>query len=63
MDSLGAASYTNPESNSDGSIDIYFGPQPRQAKEKNWIQTISSKGSPFSASTVRWSVLRPDMEA
>ena len=38
------STYTNPESNSDGSIDIYFGPKAPQAKEKNWIQTINGKG-------------------
>ena len=38
------STYTNPESNSDGSIDIYFGPKAPQAKETNWIQTVQGKG-------------------
>ena len=33
------SSYTNPESNSDGSIDVFFGPKARAGQEKNWIQT------------------------
>jgi hypothetical protein len=32
------------DKNSDGSIDIYFGPQPPEGKEKNWIQTVENKG-------------------
>ena len=32
------------EKNSDGSVDIYFGPQPPEGKEKNWIQTLENKG-------------------
>jgi hypothetical protein len=30
--------------NADGSVDVYFGPQPPTGKEKNWIQTIPGKG-------------------
>jgi len=37
------SSYTNPKVNSDGSIDIYFGPnQPPSAG--NWIKTVAGKG-------------------
>ena len=32
------------DKNSDGSVDLYFGPKPPQGKEKNWIQTIENKG-------------------
>jgi hypothetical protein len=31
---------TNP----DGSVDVYFGPEPRAGKEANWLQTIPGKG-------------------
>ena len=30
--------------NEDGSIDIYFGPNPPAGKEANWIQTVPDKG-------------------
>ena len=30
--------------NSDGSVDLYFGPKAPEGKEKNWIQTIENKG-------------------
>lgn len=36
--------------NSDGSVDLYFGPKPPQGKESNWIQTVPSKGW--------WTILR-----
>ena len=32
------------DKNSDGSVDLYFGPTPPEGKEKNWIQTIENKG-------------------
>jgi len=32
------------EKNSDGSVDLYFGPNAPEGKEKNWIQTIENKG-------------------
>ena len=35
---------TDLEKNSDGSVDLYFGPTPPEGKEKNWIQTIEHKG-------------------
>jgi hypothetical protein len=38
------STYTDPQSNSDGSIDVYFGPKPSAGKEKNWIQTTPGKG-------------------
>lgn len=31
-------------SNTDGSVDIYFGPKAPAGKEKNWIQTVPGKG-------------------
>jgi hypothetical protein len=30
--------------NSDGSVDLYFGPEPPSGKDANWIQTIPGKG-------------------
>jgi hypothetical protein len=30
--------------NEDGSADVYFGPEPPEGKENNWIQTIPGKG-------------------
>jgi hypothetical protein len=36
--------YTNPEKNSDGSIDIYFGPKAPRGKERNWIRTLDDRG-------------------
>jgi hypothetical protein len=36
--------YTGPQTNDDGSIDIYFGPEIGKGKEKNWIKTIPGKG-------------------
>jgi hypothetical protein len=30
--------------NSDGSVDLYFGPQPPEGFESNWIQTVPGKG-------------------
>jgi len=32
------------EANTDGSVDVYFGPKAPVGKEKNWIQTVSRKG-------------------
>lgn len=29
--------------NSDGSIDVYFGPKAPQGKEANWVQTNANK--------------------
>ncbi|WP_218511604.1 DUF1254 domain-containing protein [Variovorax sp. dw_308] len=37
------SSYTRPEVNPDGSIDIYFGPS-APTKAKNWIKTVAGKG-------------------
>ena len=31
------------EENSDGSVDIYFGPEAPNGKEKNWIETVPGK--------------------
>ncbi len=30
--------------NTDGSVDIWFGPDPPEDKESNWIKTIPGKG-------------------
>jgi len=30
--------------NPDGSVDIYFGPEPPPGYESNWIQTVAGKG-------------------
>jgi hypothetical protein len=38
------SSYTEPEVNSDGSIDVHFGPSPPDGREKNWIETVPCKG-------------------
>jgi len=35
---------SNLDKNSDGSVDLYFGPMAPEGKEKNWIQTIENKG-------------------
>jgi len=32
------------EVNADGSVDLYFGPQPPASKESNWIRTAPGKG-------------------
>jgi hypothetical protein len=36
--------YTGPVANADGSVDVYFGPQAPQGKEKNWIRTVPGRG-------------------
>jgi len=38
------STYSGPQLNSDGSIDVYFSPQMPKAKGANWIQTIPGKG-------------------
>lgn len=38
------------EMNSDGSVDLYFGPKPPAGKKSNWIQTVPEKGW--------WAILR-----
>ena len=30
--------------NEDGSLDLYFGPEPPEGFEDNWIQTVPGKG-------------------
>ncbi|UCG25419.1 MAG: DUF1254 domain-containing protein [Chloroflexota bacterium] len=32
------------DTNTDGSVDLYFGPTPPPGKEKNWIETVPGKG-------------------
>jgi hypothetical protein len=34
----------NLQVNSDGSVDVYFGPKVPAGKENNWVQTITGKG-------------------
>lgn len=36
--------YSKPELNSDGSIDVYFGPKAPAGKERNWIKTLPDRG-------------------
>jgi hypothetical protein len=36
--------YSGPVPNADGAVDIYFGPQAPEGKEKNWIKTVPGKG-------------------
>ena len=42
----GSQSYPTPAAvpNSDGSYDVYFGPEAPEGKEGNWIQTVPGKG-------------------
>lgn len=40
----GIASFTDGvAANPDGSVDIYFGPEPPEGKESNWLQTVQGK--------------------
>jgi hypothetical protein len=32
------------QTNSDGSVDVYFGPKAPTGKESNWVQTVPGKG-------------------
>ena len=36
--------YSGPKINTDGSVDVYFGPEMPAGQEKNWIQTAHGKG-------------------
>jgi hypothetical protein len=36
--------YSGPVANADGSVDIFFGPQAPEGKEKNWIKTVPGRG-------------------
>jgi len=38
------SSYTDPQMNEDGSVDLYFGPKAPAGKERNWIQTDPKHG-------------------
>ena len=38
------STYDEPDFNADGSVDIWFGPEPPAGKEKNWIRTIPGQG-------------------
>lgn len=34
----------NPVQNTDGSTDLYFGPEAPEGHEKNWLATVPGKG-------------------
>jgi hypothetical protein len=36
--------YTGPDINTDGSVDIYFGPNAPAGHENNWIKTVAGRG-------------------
>jgi len=36
--------YTGPAINSDGSVDVYFGPKVPKDRQSNWVHTIDGKG-------------------
>jgi len=38
------STYTNPAVNSDGSVDVYFGPNEPKGGGKNWIRTVPGVG-------------------
>src|SRR5262249_42069844 len=38
------STYTGPQANADGTVDVYFGPQMPAGQEKNRIRTVPSKG-------------------
>jgi hypothetical protein len=38
------SSYTKPQPNPDGSIDVYFGAKAPEGQTRNWIQTMPGKG-------------------
>lgn len=40
----GVSSKGNLQANTDGSVDVYFGPQAPAGKSSNWIKTLSGKG-------------------
>lgn len=37
-------SLDNPVVNTDGTVDVYFGPKAPEGKEANWVPTIAGKG-------------------
>jgi len=40
----GLDSYGDLKKNSDGSIDLYFGPKAPEGKESNWVKTLDDRG-------------------
>jgi hypothetical protein len=38
------SSYDDLETNADGSIDLYFGPQEPASGKSNWLQTVPGSG-------------------
>jgi len=64
----GSQSYPTPatQPTPDGSVDVYFGPEPSAGRETNWIQTTPARdGSSSCASTAprRGSSTRPGASA
>ena len=44
MYTVDVSATTKPQSNPDGSIDIYIGPKAPAGKEDQWVKTIPGKG-------------------
>jgi hypothetical protein len=44
MEKPSVSSYDQPIANEDGSVDLYFGPEAPEGKEKNWVKTIPGEG-------------------
>jgi hypothetical protein len=38
------STFTKPKFNSDGSIDLFFGPEVPVGQEANWLRTVPGKG-------------------
>jgi hypothetical protein len=38
------SSYDKLNTNADGSVELYFGPQAPAGQESNWIETVSGRG-------------------
>lgn len=38
------STFTKPKTNSDGSVDLFFGPEAPPGQEANWIKTVPGKG-------------------
>jgi hypothetical protein len=36
--------FDHPDVNADGSVDVYFGPEAPEGKEKNWVKTLPGQG-------------------
>jgi hypothetical protein len=44
MEKPSVSSYDEPIVNEDGSVELYFGPEAPEGKEKNWVKTIPGEG-------------------